>query len=331
MNPSFYHAGNADKVFRVEYERICQEALQARKHFQPSAQDKKRVCFMIIDAQNTFCIPGFELYVSGAEKDSARTAEFIYKNMNVITNIKPTMDTHAAMQIFHSMFLVDGAGKCPAPMTMISVDDVKTGKWKVNPAVAVIANGNYMALQNHLLHYVEELAKAGKYQLCIWPHHAMLGGIGHALVGIIEEACFFHGIARGSNTDFRIKGGNPLTENYSVLAPEVLTTHGGKPIDQRNTAFIQALMDFDYIVIAGQAKSHCVASSIDDLLGFIVSQDPQLAKKVYLLEDCTSPVVIPGIVDFTQPANEAFQRFATAGMNIVKSTDDIKTWPGIVL
>jgi len=39
------------------------------------------------------------------------------------------------------------------------------------------------------------------------------------------------------------------------------------------------------------------------------------------LEDCTSPVVVPGVVDFTEAANEAFQRFAAAGMNVVKSTE----------
>jgi nicotinamidase-related amidase len=47
------------------------------------------------------------------------------------------------------------------------------------------------------------------------------------------------------------------------------------------------------VIIAGQAKSHCVAWTIDDLLTEIQSQDPSLAQKVYLLEDCSSPVVVP--------------------------------------
>jgi nicotinamidase-related amidase len=55
----------------------------------------------------------------------------------------------------------------------------------------------------------------------------------------------------------------------------------------------------------------------------INSIDPQLAQKVYLLEDCTSPVVIPSVVDYTAQANAAYQRFADAGMNIIKSTDDL--------
>jgi len=50
--------------------------------------------------------------------------------------------------------------------------------------------------------------------------------------------------------------------------------------------------------------------------------DPQLAKKVYLLEDCTSPVVVPEVVDHTDAADAAYERFAKAGMHVVKSTDN---------
>ena len=159
----------------------------------------------------------------------------------------------------------------------------------------------------------------------------MLGGIGHALVAAVEEACFFHNMARCSQTGFEIKGGNPLTENYSVLRPEVLDGFNGQPIAQKNARFIKKLLSFDAVVIAGQAKSHCVAWTIDDLLNEIVAQDPDLAKKVYLLEDCTSAVVVPGIVDFTPQADAAFQRFAGAGMHVVKSTDPIESWPGLKL
>jgi nicotinamidase-related amidase len=89
---------------------------------------------------------------------------------------------------------------------------------------------------------------------------------------------------------------------------------------------IQHLFEFDAVIIAGQAKSHCVAWTIADLLTEIQEKDPSLAKKVYLLEDCTSPVVVPGIVDYAQPADEAFKRFAAAGMHLVKSTQPLDSW-----
>ncbi len=186
-----------------------------------------------------------------------------------------------------------------------------------------------MAAQKQLEHYTAGLEKAGRYALTIWPYHGMLGGKGHNLVAGLEEACFFHAIARGAQTGMEVKGTNPWVENYSVLGPEVTQLFNGTPVP-RNSAFVQKLLDFDVLIIAGQAKSHCVAWTIEDLLGDITRQDPELAKKVYLLEDCTSPVVVPGL-DYSREADAAFDRFRNAGMHVVKSTDPIDSWPDIRL
>jgi nicotinamidase-related amidase len=158
----------------------------------------------------------------------------------------------------------------------------------------------------------------------------MLGGIGHALVPSVEEAIFFHTVARHSQPDVQVKGTLPLTEHYSVLGPEVTIGPDGERLGEQNTELIEKLLAFDAVVIAGQAKSHCVAWTIEDLLRSPALIERGLAEKVYLLEDCTSPVVVPGAVDYTDEADEAFRRFAEAGMNIVRSTDPIESWPGIV-
>ncbi|MCG8365793.1 MAG: isochorismatase, partial [Pseudanabaenales cyanobacterium] len=326
-------------VWSVPYQERAEQAKGwARQHeLQPVEKDQTRICLMAIDVQNTFCIPDFELFVSGrsgmgAVEDNVRLCEFIYRNLGVITEIAPTLDTHTAMQIFHAVFWVNDAGENPPPMTMISWDDIVQGKWRVNPEIAYnLAEVDSIALQNFARHYAKRLSDGGKYPLTIWPYHAMLGGIGHALTAAVEEACFFHNLARNSQTHFEIKGGNPLTENYSVLRPEVLDDPNGRSIAQKNSLLIEKLLNFDIVIIAGQAKSHCVAWTIDDLLTEIQAKDPNLTKQVYLLEDCTSPVVIPGVVDFTEQANTTFQRFAEAGMQVVRSTDAIASWPGIHL
>lgn len=337
--PTHFDAQKVGEIWRVLYQQRAADAKHwAKQHgIQPAAKDKTRICLMAIDVQNTFCIPNFELFVggrsgTGAVDDSLRLCEFIYRNLGTITAIVPTMDTHTAMQIFHPIFWINDAGEHPTPAaTNIGLDDVEKGVWKVNPAVVhnIEGGGNYLALQKYAHHYVRQLSREGKYPLTVWPYHSMLGGIGHALVSAVEEAIFFHNIARNSQTMFEIKGGNPLTENYSVLRPEVLTDADGQPIAQKNTRSIEKLLDFDAVIIAGQAKSHCVAWTIDDLLGEILARDPSLARKVYLLEDCTSPVVVPGVVDFTDQADAAFKRFADAGMHLVKSTRPVRTWSGI--
>ena len=333
--PSFFDPQKVGKVWRVPYQKRAAEAKAwAKQHgIQSSAKDETRVCLLLIDLQNTFCIPEFELFVGGksgmdAVEDNVRLCEFIYRNLGTITEIAATMDTHTAMQIFHPVFWINDIGEHPIPATTtISYEDVKTGAWKVNPEVAYsLTNGDYSALQQYALHYVKKLTDEGKYPLTVWPYHSMLGGIGHALVPAVEEALFFHNIARNSQTHFEIKGNHPLTENYSVLKPEVLEDANGRQIAQKNTRFLHKLLEFDAIIIAGQAKSHCVAWTVEDLLTEIVAREPNLVKKVYLLEDCTSPVVVSNVVDFTEQANAAFQRFANAGMQIVKSTGAISTW-----
>jgi nicotinamidase-related amidase len=337
--PLHFNPQKVGEVWRVPYQQRAAGANDWAKkyHIKPATEDKTRICLLLIDVQNTFCIPEFELFVAGqsgtgAVEDNVRLCEFIYRNLGVISTIAATLDTHTAMQIFHPLFWVNVVGEHPTPASTITPADIEQGIWKVNPSVAhSIAAGDYPSLQTHALHYVNYLSHHGKYPLTVWPYHAMLGGIGHALVSAVEEAVFFHGIARNSQTQFEIKGNNPLTENYSVLRAEVLDGADGRPIAQKNTHLIQQLLAFDIVVIAGQAKSHCVAWTVDDLLTEIQLADPNLAKKVYLLEDCTSPVVVSGMVDYTNQAEDTFQRFAAAGMHLVKSIQPLASWPGISL
>jgi nicotinamidase-related amidase len=334
--PSHFDPARVDKVWRVDYDDRAGEAQEwAKRHdLVPAADDGFRICVVLVDVQNTFCIPGFELYVAGrsgtgAVDDNRRLCSFLYRNLGTITQIVPTMDTHRVMQIFHPIWLVDENGKHPAPYTLVSSEDVESGRWRVNPAVTASAQIEEDYAQAQLRHYVRELEAGGKYSLTIWPYHAMLGGIGHALVSAVEEAVFFHSIARYSQPDFQVKGENPLTEHYSMLGPEV--THGpdGERIASVNDALIERLLGFDAVVVAGQAKSHCVAWTIDDLLEGDDERERALAPRTYLLEDCTSAVVVPGEVDYSDEADAAFRRFADAGMHVVRSTEPIESWPGL--
>ena len=329
----FFLADRVGEVWRVPYEeRSAQAQVWAKAHnIQPATADSLRLCVLAIDVQNTFCIPEFELFVGGASgqgavEDTRRLCEFVYRNLGQITEIVPTMDTHRAVQIFHAAFWVDAAGQMPAPMTMVELSDVQNRRWRVNPTIVSSLGVSLEQLEAFALHYVQRLSDDGKYPLTVWPYHSMLGGIGHSLVPAFEEACFFHNLARQCQTRFELKGSNPLTENYSVLRPEVLDDPDGQPVAQKNQALIQHLLTFDAVAIAGQAKSHCVAWTIDDLLSEIQPLDPALAQKIYLLEDCSSPVVVPGVVDFSEAADRAYKRFADAGMNIVQSTSPVSSW-----
>ena len=328
--PDFFDVNKVGTVWRVPYEERAKQAQEwAPQHgIGPAAADSTKTWLMLVDVQNTFCIPDFELYVggrsgSGAVDDNTRLCEFIYRNLGNITHITATMDTHMTMQVFHAIFFVDKDGNHPAPYTDIHASELRDGKWMFNPAIASQFGIAPEYGQQMMTHYAEELEKKGKYALTIWPYHAMLGGIGHALVSSVEEALFFHSITRNVQYEIEIKGNKPFTENYSAIGPEVLTGPMGETLGSHNPKFIEQLQQFDKLIIAGQAKSHCVAWTISDLLEDIAMVDLELAEKVYLLEDCSSPVVVPGVVDHTDAADAAYERFAKVGMHLIKSTESI--------
>jgi nicotinamidase-related amidase len=308
------------------------EAWAARHGLPAAADDDLRVGLLLVDVQNTFCVPGFELFVAGASgtaavEDNRRLCDFLYRNLGSITQVVPSLDTHHAMQIFHAAWLTDADGNRPDPMALVTAQDAAEGRWKVDPEAAAAAGYEPGYAQRHLEHYTRRLAERGKYDLTVWPYHAMLGGIGHALVSSVEEAVFFHGLARRSAPRFCVKGELALTEHYSMLGPEVTEGPDGEAIGAADHALVQTLLGFDAVIVAGQAKSHCLAWTIDDLLSHHSVQEDQLATRTYLLEDCTSPIVVPGVVDYTDEADAAFERFAAAGMHVVRSTDPIEDWP----
>ncbi|HEU4612151.1 MAG TPA: nicotinamidase [Kofleriaceae bacterium] len=344
-SPSCFDAAHAAEWgYRPDAAQLAAAATpwRAQHRIKPSAADEIRIHLLLIDVQKDFCFPEGTLYVAGrsgrgAIDDSRRIAELVYRNLGVITDITTTLDTHLAYQIFFPSFWLDRSDQPLAPFRTITSDEIAAGEVRPNPAMAKwLCGGNYTWLCKQVLYYCKELERAGKYQLYLWPPHCLLGSDGHALAGVIHEARLFHAFARTSQSHVEVKGGNPLTENYSVLRPEVLSRFDGAAIAQRNTQFTHTLLAADAVVIAGQAASHCVKSTIDDLLAEIATQDPALARKVYLVTDCMSAVTVPDgtggfAADFTPQADAALQKFADAGMHLVTSTDPITSWPGIRL
>jgi nicotinamidase-related amidase len=329
MLPPWFNSETVGDVWRVPYGDRAQDAKtwQQQQQIRPASEDQRRLGLLLIDVQNTFCIPGFELFVGGrsgrgAVEDNQRLCEFIYRHLGDITEIIATMDTHSALQIFHPAFWVNDAGEHPAPMSTLELADIEARTWRINPEIVPMLPLN-IDPDAYARHYAGQLTQESKYPLTIWAYHGMTGGIGHSLVAAVEEACFVHSLVRRSPTRYELKGMHPLTENYSVLKPEVQTMADGTAIAETNTALIEHLLSFDQLIIAGQAKSHCVAWTVRDLGQEIRDRHPQnpetMAQKIYLLEDCTSPVVIPGVVDFSEGADAAFADCANLGMQRVSS------------
>jgi len=65
--PSTFDKSTVGSVYRVPYQARSHQAKEwANQHsINASAKDKFRICLMLIDVQNTFCIPDYELFVGG--------------------------------------------------------------------------------------------------------------------------------------------------------------------------------------------------------------------------------------------------------------------------
>lgn len=303
--PTFYDPDRIGTLFYPDYAAIAQEAYAA--NLPPASEDRQNVHLVIIDMQVDFCHENGSLYVPGSGPDIRRVIEFIYKHAERITNITCSLDSHLPHQIFHPAWWADEAGNHPEPFTMITYDDIKAGRWR--PLVAPVQSTNY----------VKKLEQEAKKTLTIWPYHVMIGSMGNALDPELFSAILWHSLARKTQPTWLTKGTVPLTEHYSIIQPEVPVPN--HPMGGKNKHFLDTLAAADAIIVAGEAESHCVLETVEDLVEEFRAQ-PETLHKIYFLSDCTSPVLHPD-VDFHAIALERFADFAKQGVNFIESTADL--------
>jgi nicotinamidase-related amidase len=303
--PHFYDPGRIGSLFYPDMSAIALDAAGAT--LPPASSDRRKLHLVIIDMQVDFCHDRGGLNVPGSLGDIQRLIEFIYRNAEQITNITCSLDSHLPHQIFSANWWADAYGNHPAPFTLITYQDIRDGKWR--PLVDPVGS----------THYVKTLEDKAKKVLTIWPYHTLIGTIGHALDPELWSAVMWHSLARKTQPTWLTKGSVPQTEHYSIVQPEVIIP--GHPLGGKNKAFLDTLEVADLVIIAGEAESHCVLESVEDIVEDF-GDNPEALQKIYFLSDCTSPVIHPDI-DFHAIALERFKDFARQGVNFIKSTDPL--------
>ena len=287
--------GKKSKVARVRRSRRRVKVMRG-------GADPKNI-LLIIDPQIDFHPQGGEmgtpmyhppgsLAVQGANEDSERITALITNYIDKWDQIIVSMDTHNPNHIAHGAFWEDENGVSPPPFTLITTEDIVSGKWLPRNKT----------LREHCIFYTTKLAENGRFQLIIWPEHCIQGSIGHAVVPNIEAALREWCKKTGKNVDFILKGQNNLTEMYSVIAADVPMVDD--PATQKNDDLLNAILNTNYgfspnsstmnnVYICGQALSHCVAFTTRDIVKEIITNTnygEKLLPNLRLLTDCSSPV-----------------------------------------
>lgn len=297
-------------AFKLAYPPRLQEftAAAARAGLSPAAQDKETLAVVLVDYQHDFDAPEGALPVPGAQEDIARFLTWFYPNAGQITAIYASLDTHLPFQIFYSSWWHNPeTGEPPAPMTIITEEDVMMEKW-----VPVFPEEHDWSLN-----YVRLLKQQAKKALMIWPYHTMEGTLGHMLSAPISEAIAWHSVARQIQPTYVVKGRTRRTEHYGIFGAEV-----SDPLDAKsdlNKPLLQSILRHSKVYVAGEAKSHCVLETVRQLVNFAANR-ADLLDRIYVLMDCTSSVIHEGI-DFEGRAVADLSAMQQQGIHLVNSTD----------
>lgn len=265
---------------------------------------------LIIDPQNDFCNPNGSLSVPGAEEDMKRLAGFVTRMRDKLDDIHITLDSHRKVDISHPIWWKDRKGRHPDPFTLISAEDLSTGRWSTTMPSS----------HKRSLLYLKALEASGRYPHTIWPEHCLIGDEGHNVYGELSAAVH-NWEERFAQASFVTKGSNPWTEHFSAVQAEVPDAED--PSTQINTSLIQTLEDADIVLLAGEAETHCVLNTVVDIANQF--GDPQYIEKLVWLTDATSPVPNPpGMTIFSDKLKSDFSELVAKGMKTATSADFLR-------
>ncbi|WP_338814619.1 nicotinamidase [Bernardetia sp. Wsw4-3y2] len=264
---------------------------------------KKQNALLIIDAQYDFCNPAGALYVPNAENDIQRLSDFITTNATQLDHICVTLDTHPVNDISHPSFWRDATGDEPNPFTQITLKEVEDGKWTPN------------FYPKETKEYLKNLEAQGEFPHFIWTTHCLIGSKGAALDETLSKALEKWIKINKENNQYKqyqavTKGTYPLTEHFGIFQAQIPVKD--RPETQLNQSLLDSLNEYENVYLAGQAKSHCVATSLKQIMDYA----PKLAKKIIVLEDCMSD--IPNLGHLGEPI---YQKAKELGVKFVKSDD----------
>jgi nicotinamidase/pyrazinamidase len=273
-----------------------------------STDTKPHVALLLVDPQIDFH-EGGSLAVTGALDDAKRAAQLIRSKMHEITEIIITLDSHHRTHIAHGVSWINAAGEHPSPFTLISAEDAEKEVWKASdPTRTTIFKK-----------YARDLEQKGRFKICIWPEHCLIGTQGHAVIPEINDAVQEWCGVNNKKVEYIWKGENLNTEMYSAIAAEVPVEDD--PKTGYNELLMKRLNACDAVIICGQALSHCVNFTARDIMGRWKGAKDALI----VLTDCSSAVG-----GFENSATEFVEFCKKEGVHVTTSMEIVGEWSTVI-
>jgi nicotinamidase-related amidase len=308
-----------------------------------------------------------EIGGKGGKSDSANIIKLIQKKAPaaVYVSLDTHTPTHIGHQAFWQPE-GDPNGEGPAVGSQFVVNEGKVavanlGVFTYYEPRSTGDDAKDADLKKWVVQYVQALTGGvgggEKFSPCIWPNHCLEGSAGHAVYPELKAALD----ALTCPVEYHVKGQNEATEMYSIFKAElpvegnasdsVKMLYRGKREQINTDSKIGTLKsdvedhanlktDFNEglynslvannlpIVVCGEALSHCVKWSTNDLVSKKNGDDKYKSIPVILLEDASSVVNLEGVGaprDLFIPSTLKFKKDSQKnGVNWLTTEDFIK-------
>lgn len=236
--------------------------------------EDESINLLIVDPQRDFIdMEKGALPVKNAVNDIKNIIRFIYNNMEKLSSIYVTLDTHRYDSIFHPIMWRDYNNKSLAPFTEVTLEKIE------NDEIIPVYDDDIQ------INYVKALKERGSQNLMIWPYHCLYATDGWLIDKQLSNMLLFFEAARKIYINKILKGQDSFSEMYGVIRPEVPTEY----TKQYDISWVYDIKNADKIYICGEAKDYCVYESVKQFCE-IYDNDRSVTETIHVMMNCSSAI-----------------------------------------
>jgi hypothetical protein len=270
--PYFYKDESINRIgeiYQIDYKKISEEANRVLK------ENKVKV------KENKYALLLFDFQISLMRKSLpaiTNICNFIYTNIENISDIFIFSESNSFIKINFSSFWNDKIGRPLKPNSIISLDKVKNKEYLISNSV----RKNIPEMIDGALEKIvcREIEVNGPIK--VEDYNRMAGGVGSAMVPLVEEAVFYHSCLSGRQSVLDSNGLHPLRCGSSIFESAAGDVGIGIGTIGSKKFYFEILKKYERILFAGcdSKKAYYSALDLSESIG---------KEKIRILNNCCCP------------------------------------------